>query len=264
MRDRNRLRATFDEYADLYDEVRPIYPEQLIEDIIELSAIPPAGRILEIGCGTGQATKPFAERRYEILCVELGSNLATVARKNLGRYPNVEIRVQPFEKWEPPLEAFDLVVAATVLRWLDPEVRYAKPAAVLGPGGSLAIFGHQQVRLRDDDGFFEAVQPIYERYAESRDFALPYPEDLRNEVEAELTSSGLFETVVVRKYPWTETYDTERYLKLLNTFSDHIALPPERRELLLTAIGEFIESEYGGRVTKHFIVVLNLARKPPF
>jgi 2-polyprenyl-3-methyl-5-hydroxy-6-metoxy-1,4-benzoquinol methylase len=90
--EQNRLRATIDEVALLYDAVRPGYPEALFDDVVALSGIPPGGRILEVGCGTGQATVPFARRGYRILCVELGENLAAVARHNLhasgrgGRY----------------------------------------------------------------------------------------------------------------------------------------------------------------------------------
>jgi ubiquinone/menaquinone biosynthesis C-methylase UbiE len=53
--ERAKLRAIFDEAALLYDEVRPGYPEELFDDIVALSGIPSGGRILEIGCGTGQA-----------------------------------------------------------------------------------------------------------------------------------------------------------------------------------------------------------------
>src|SRR5919112_1646158 len=71
-----RLRRTFDEAASLYDEVRPGYPEDLFDDIVSLSGIRPAGRILEIGCGTGQATVPFARRGYRILCINLCDRLS--------------------------------------------------------------------------------------------------------------------------------------------------------------------------------------------
>jgi ubiquinone/menaquinone biosynthesis C-methylase UbiE len=60
--ERNRLRATFDQVAPLYDEAHPTYPEELFDDVVSLSGIPPGGRILEIGCGTGQATVLFARR----------------------------------------------------------------------------------------------------------------------------------------------------------------------------------------------------------
>src|ERR671933_1014886 len=107
-----RLRITFNEVAELYDQVRPGYPEALFDAVVQLSGIPAQGRILEIGCGTGQATVPFARRGYRILCVELGENLASVARRRLAAYPQVEVRTGAFEDWPEERSAFDLAVSA--------------------------------------------------------------------------------------------------------------------------------------------------------
>src|SRR6266536_1447805 len=116
------LRATFDQVALLYDQARPGYPEQLFDDVVALSGIPPHGRILEIGCGTGQATLPFARRGYRILAVEMGANLAAVARRNLAAYPRVEVHTGTFEEWPLEAGAFDLVIAATAFHWIDPVI----------------------------------------------------------------------------------------------------------------------------------------------
>jgi ubiquinone/menaquinone biosynthesis C-methylase UbiE len=61
-----QLHETFDKVADLYDKIRPNYPEELTADIMSISKIPPRGRILEVGCGTGQSTLPFACSGYRI------------------------------------------------------------------------------------------------------------------------------------------------------------------------------------------------------
>ncbi len=55
-----QLRTTFDRVALLYERARPGYPEKLFDDVVSLSGIPPNGWILEIGCGTGQATVPVS------------------------------------------------------------------------------------------------------------------------------------------------------------------------------------------------------------
>ena len=132
---RGRLRSTFDEAATLYDKVRPGYPGELFEDIASLSGVPPRGRILEVGCGKGQATLPLARRGYEILRVEFGENLAATARRNLAAYPGVEVRTGDFEETPVPEGSFDLLVSATAFHWLDPAVAYPKAARSLRPGG---------------------------------------------------------------------------------------------------------------------------------
>jgi SAM-dependent methyltransferase len=104
--------------ASLYDEVRPGYPERLFDDLASLSGTEPGARALEIGCGTGQATLPLARRGYRILCVELGANLAAVARTKLADYPNARVLACSFEEWPLKEGTFDLVVSATAFHWL--------------------------------------------------------------------------------------------------------------------------------------------------
>src|SRR5215210_5603855 len=107
----------------------------LFDDIASLSGIQPGGRILEIGCGTGQATVPFARRGYRILCVELGENMAAVARRNLEGNPQAEVRTGAFEDWPLQDEAFDVAISATAFHWLNPATAYPKVAGALRDGG---------------------------------------------------------------------------------------------------------------------------------
>jgi 16S rRNA A1518/A1519 N6-dimethyltransferase RsmA/KsgA/DIM1 with predicted DNA glycosylase/AP lyase activity len=88
--------------AYLYDEVRPGYPEHLFDDLASLSGTGPGAKVLEIGCGTGQATLPLAPRGYRVLCVELGANLAAIAQAKLADHPDSRVLTSSFEEW--PLE----------------------------------------------------------------------------------------------------------------------------------------------------------------
>jgi 16S rRNA A1518/A1519 N6-dimethyltransferase RsmA/KsgA/DIM1 with predicted DNA glycosylase/AP lyase activity len=109
------LRETFNQAAELYDRMRPAYPPALVADLVRIGKIEPSSRVLEIGPGTGQLTVALAEHGCSIIAVELGADLARVARRNLARYPEVEVVVSPFEQWQPTPtpEPFDVVVAAT-------------------------------------------------------------------------------------------------------------------------------------------------------
>ena len=66
-------RHLFNQVAELYDSARPGYPGALFDDILSYANLPQNARILEVGCGTGQATLPLARRGYAIDCIEPGS-----------------------------------------------------------------------------------------------------------------------------------------------------------------------------------------------
>ena len=132
-------RATFDEVAELYDEVRPGYPPAIIDAVLEFAGLPEGGRILEIGPGTGQLTLPLAKRGYELLGLELGSRLAEVARRNLAGFSNATVLTTSFEAWEPEENAFNLVVSAQAFHWVGVGFGLSTCAAVLKKTGGLAL-----------------------------------------------------------------------------------------------------------------------------
>jgi len=195
------LRCTFDGAAAIYHEARPAYPAKLFDDLIELADLKPGARLLEVGCGTGKATLPLASRGYAVVCVELGANLADQARANLADYP-VEIDVAPFETWAGDDGSFDLVYAATAWRWIDPTVRYAKARALLRPAGHLAFWNAAHAFPADVDPFFADIQAVYDEIGESHTGEWPpLPPDLTPADTDEITATGLFEHVQVRRYP---------------------------------------------------------------
>jgi len=65
--------------------------------------------VLEIGCGTGQATVPLAERGLAITAVELGAELAAIARRRLAGFPAAGVVTCAFEDWPPQGAPFDAV-----------------------------------------------------------------------------------------------------------------------------------------------------------
>jgi SAM-dependent methyltransferase len=257
--DKNR-KTLFNECAILYDEIRPGYPNELIEDVIFLSSIPIDGKILEIGCGTGQATLPFARRGYSMLCLDIGKDLASLAAQRCQQYPKVQILPISFEEWEPGAKAFDLVISATAFHWISPEIGYAKSVKVLKDSGGIAIFNH--LHPIPYTGFFQAVQEIYEICApemsdskkiESTEKKIRSREDFMNSI-------GLFEKVTVKQYPWSIEYNANQYLKLLNTHSDHRILEETKKQKLFKGIAELVK-QFGGTITRPYLTVLYFAQK---
>jgi SAM-dependent methyltransferase len=264
MQDKTQLRTTFDQDALLYDQARPGYPEALFDDIVALSGIPPHGRMLEIGCGTGQATVPMARRGYRILCIELGANLAAVARRNLEPYPQATVYTGALEAWPLEEDAFDLALSATAFHWIDPAISYQKTTQALKSSGAIALFWHVHVQSEASQGFFEAVLPIYQREVpeqEEKYRPLPWPEEVGEPVKAEIEQTGLFGEVTVRRYRWDVTYDAAEYLRLLNTYSNHRVLDNQRRARLFQNIADLIDTRFHGRITKGYLAILYVAHR---
>jgi SAM-dependent methyltransferase len=252
-------RFTFDEVAELYDRARPQYPEVLFEDVLSLSHISTGDRVLEVGCGTGQATLPLARRGLRMLCLEPGLSLARLARLKLASFTNVEVVSQTFEDWPLEAGAFSLVISAQAFHWVAPEVRFAKTAAALDPAGALAVFGN--VQIFDRSRVREALDKVYALHAPSIAGPSPtrwYAED--GPIPRLFAESGCFGPVTCRSYPWSQGYAPAEYLDLLLTSSDHRLLPPGQRGTLLNAVRQAIEM-HGGRIELQYEAHLYVARR---
>jgi len=262
MASRDIGRIVFDEVAALYDEARPRYPRELIDDIVSLSGIPPGGRILEVGCGTGQATLSFAERGYSMLCLEPGPKLASLAAENLREYLGARIEVVTFEDWEVEEKAYDLVVFADSFRWIPRAIGYSKSARALKDSGALAIF--RNASPYEESEFRRELDFMYQKHAPqlAEGTARRPSQGSVDEREQEINRTGLFGKVIVRYYPWSVEYDAGTYIKLLNTYSDHRLLPEEVRSALFAAITDLIE-RHGRTFTKRYVAALHLAKKRP-
>ena len=101
--DTKSLRATFNEIAETYDQYRQKYPLEIFRDLVSTTKLSSESRVLEIGPGTGQATLPLCQlSNPHITCVELGENLAGIARKNMATFSKVKILIDNFEQWPLP------------------------------------------------------------------------------------------------------------------------------------------------------------------
>jgi SAM-dependent methyltransferase len=261
--DREQLRITFDSAAALYQQARPEYPAQLYDELIRLTGTGGGDRLLEVGCATGKATLPLAQRGLSITCLELGADLAAAARRNLAAYPAVQVITANFETWRPqPPATFDLVFAATAWHWIDPAAGYPQAWRLLRPGGQLAIWNQAHVFPDGGDSFFAEIQDVYDEIGEGmpsgtlrvRPGEVP---DRRADIEA----SGLFGDVAVRQFDWSVSYDADGYLRLLDTFSGHIAMAEWQRQRLYGEIRRRLGQRPDGRLRRHWGSVLHVARR---
>ncbi len=153
-------RQTFDKVADLYAKVRQGYPAALYGDLGALGALSPSMRMLEVGCGAGQATVDLANKVRDLIALDPGAALIEAARQRLAQAANVAFVVSNFEDYAAEPASFDLIVSAQAWHWIPPQIAYPKAADALTSGGWLAVFGH--VPMPPPEPFAEAFKAVVE------------------------------------------------------------------------------------------------------
>ena len=147
----------------------------------------------------------------------------------MAAFPDVEVVEADFDAWEPHVAEFDAVVAFTAFHWISPEVRYAKPAALLREGGALAVVGVHHVMPEDGDPFFVDVQEDYRAsLPEGELWSAPLPEEVGG-IGDEIEASELFAYVETRRYLWDVTYTADQFVAVVDTYSDHRSLDEQTR-----------------------------------
>lgn len=247
----------FDGVANLYDACRPTYPEELIDALISMTGIQTDSKILEIGSGTGKATLLFARRGFSMLCIEPGGNLVSVAAQALRNYPRVEFETVAFEQWRERPGEFDLVMSAQAFHWIPKAIGYAKAARALKETGQLALFWNMYPD--PTDAIFLDLRQVYEEHAPELAARSNSSEELITQREADISDSGFFSNVRIKRFPWSVKYDAAQYVGLLGTYSDHLRLSEEKQQRLYDGVSEVI-AQHGGFIEKPYLAVLYVAQ----
>lgn len=264
--DRRDFGRMFNEVPELYDRVRPDYPDELFADLAAITSLDGQSAVLEVGCGTGQATRSLAKLRCSVTAVEPGAELAALARRNLESFGNVKVSTSTFEEWDDDGRRFDLVVAASSWHWIDPSIGWRRAHEVLRPGGWLALLWNVVVRRPGEPEVYAETADLHERYCPGNpDWGHP---PLEHEVRAADEGWGLvddpgalFGPTIVRCYPTVQWLDGASFADLLHSTSIYRRLDADVREPLLDAIAERIRTRMGDRVPRRYLSVLRVGQR---
>ena len=265
--DRRDLSRTFDEVPELYDRVRPGYPGELFADLVAITGMGGQSSVLEVGCGTGQATRSLAALGCHVTAVEPGAGMAALARRRLADFGNVEVENSSFEEWDDRGRRFDVLVAASSWHWVDPSVGWRRAHEVLRPGGWIALLAHVVVRRPDEPEVYAHTADLHERFSPGNPgWGHPPLEDEVMMTDEGWGSSiadpgGLFDPALVRWYPTVQWFDGAGFADLLRTQSLNRALDSEVREPLLDAIADRIRTRMGDRASRRYLSVLRTGQR---
>ncbi|NEO86385.1 MAG: class I SAM-dependent methyltransferase [Spirulina sp. SIO3F2] len=237
-------------YADVavdYERVRQRYPDVVIDGAIATAGLLPPAQVLEIGCGPGIATFAWADRGYQLTCIEPNPKFYTIMQAKCALYPQVQVENVAFEQWTVQPGQFDAVLAANSLHWIDPDVAYRQASQALRPGGHLIELFH--LTPEPAPWVFEKLRPAYTGLPPLFDYEGEAGQHVNIQVFSQaLLNSGYFEDLVVEIMPWSKIYSTTDYLALLNTLSSYIRLTALERDRLFKQLQSLIDTELGGEI----------------
>jgi len=228
----------------------------MIDDLLRLTNVPLGGSVLDIGCGTGKSSEPFAKRGFVVTALDPGANMLAVCKKRLAAYANVTFEQASFESWSADGRGFDLVISGTAFHWVESSAR-SKLLEVARRRGALGIFWHTYLNGRNP--FFEQLDRIYKAHAPTlyvSDLAASQELADREKEEQALSLEGFSDWRVIRYYD-NIRYDAEGYVNLLRTWSTHADLSQSFYEAVGLAI-----HETGGSIEKPIRTTLCVGLRP--
>jgi SAM-dependent methyltransferase len=220
---------SFGAVAAAYERFRPGYPAELFDAVTNYSHRP-IRTALEIGAGTGKATRLFAQRGVLVTATEPDAAMLAELRQHVPE--SVRTVQATFEDLQPT-ETYALVYAAAALHWTDPAGRWSRVAALLEAGGVFASIGGP-VHLADP-AVEEAVRVARSPFLDNDDVASPDgtpPGEQMQWPGTELQQSEWFADVQQSVIERRLTMSASDYVGHLSTISAYLQLPaPEQAQV---------------------------------
>lgn len=148
--------------AQEYAALRNGYSNELY-DTIAAFGLRRGATILDVGCGTGIASEPFAANGFPVTGVDPSDAMLAAAAQRL---PNATFVKGEAEALPFPNERFDVAISAQTYHWLDRAKALAEAYRVLRRGGMIAIWwkilmAQDPVKQMRDDVFLAlGKQPV--------------------------------------------------------------------------------------------------------
>jgi hypothetical protein len=274
-------RTVFGAAAEAYDAGRPGYHPALVAEVLTYADASERTAV-EIGAGTGKATVLFAASGVAVTCLEPDTRMAEVLRRNTAAFPGVSVEVTSFESWERSDRHFGMLLAATSWHWVHRSRRWTTVADALHPGGTVALFWNPQGVLDPDlhadlsridarhglgDSPHSQPAPAYGPEAGDWGAGGRSAAEARREgllrvdwPAAECRDDPRFEDLREVRLREETHYDTDRYLKFLESVSTYRVLPDDRRRRALAETAAAL-IRHGGGIDMLHVTDLFLARR---
>ena len=256
---RQEARTIYGGDAEGYDAGRPDYPDELYQIVTSRCGLRAGASVLEIGAGTGLATRRLVAAGARVVAVEPDENMAARLAAAVGG--QVEIVAGTFEQAPLPQDRFDLAVAATSFHWVDQAVGLPRLGQVIRPGGWAAVWW----TIFDDpdrpDPFRAALREQTGDEDPGRQRAARFQLDAESRRRDLAERAGLSD-VTADLIRWTVDLDTAQLRALYGSMIRIRRRPAADRQRLLDEISLLADRDFGGLVQRPFRTILYTGRRP--
>jgi SAM-dependent methyltransferase len=256
-------RHLFGTDPETYDAVRPGHADGVYAILRERCGLGPGSTVLEVGPGTGQATRRLLELGASpLVALEPDPQLAAFLRQRLGT--RIELVEAALEDAVLEPAAFDLAAAASSFHWVDEETGLGRLRDALRPGGWIALWWTSFGDETRPDPFMEAVDPLFDDVPHSPSAPGDGRPSFARDAERRLAALGDagFQDGAHDELRWRHEWNAAGIRGLYSTFSPIISLDPEHRERMLASIEQTAATQFEGRVSKPLVTSLYTARTP--
>lgn len=146
--------------SERYHDVRPSYPQSLINKIMEYHK-GPCKELIDIGCGTGISTILFAKHFEHAVGLDPSESMLAVAKE---KYPELDFESIGGEELTAKgikKESIDMAIGAEALHWCDMDKAFNEINQVLRSSGTFAFWFYVQPEFVE---LGRAAHDLYVKY----------------------------------------------------------------------------------------------------
>ena len=237
----------FENVVAEYDAARPSYPEGVFDALEPLRGL----RVLDVGAGTGIATRQLIERGADVIAVDAGPAMLQQA---VARTPGLRAVIADGARLAIRSGVADLVCFAQSWHWLDEGTRVQESHRVLAPGGRWAAWWTHA--RPDEEPWFDPFWAAVERACPGTDRAQRDTDWGSTIADSELFTAP--ERVVV---PWMRDLSVERWMTDWTSHSRIAQMPADDRAALLATLRAIVDDAFpSGEMTVRCETWLWIAR----
>ena len=249
----------FEGTAGYYRRYRPPYPDALLAHIVEVAGPTGRGRLLDLGCGTGQLAVPLSRHFGHIVAVDVEAEMVRAGARDSPA--NVSWLASRAEDVRIVPGSIEHVAAGNSFHWMDREALAGRIHRALPPGGVFFIVAGSSDPWSGREPWQRAVvEVITARLGERRRAGSGFfPADSRLHQDY-LVPAGF--DLELTHYVTTVTWDYDHVLGFLysTSFASPVVLGAQREGFEADLAAALTAVDPGGRFVQELQVTLILAR----